>query len=120
MSKPLDPSATPTKPEPEGPGVLVCMRKGSLTPFLDNETATCGICGSEVFYRPHAPRDKAKVCDICFIEAGTNPAKRIGPLEGYLPETATCVITRETIKEIEAWAEKLRSARPQRQDGTDE
>lgn len=55
--------------EAEDCAYLVCVRKGSPTPFDDNLEAPCTICGETVIYRPSSPRKPPRICMQCAVEA---------------------------------------------------
>lgn len=44
---------------------VVCMPKGSWSPFTDNVESTCSVCGCAIFHRPHVPKKPKKICIHC-------------------------------------------------------
>src|SRR6516225_2495922 len=50
--------------EAESCDFVVCAPKGP-SPFKDNFTGNCCICGIEIMYRWHAPRRPKKICIEC-------------------------------------------------------
>lgn len=54
--------------ESEKAAVVVCIRKGSFTPFTDNEFGHCVNCATEVQFRPHAPKTPPRICIECLPE----------------------------------------------------
>lgn len=46
---------------------LVCVRKGTPTPFSDNREGTCSKCGHTVIFRPTAPEKPTRICFECVM-----------------------------------------------------
>jgi hypothetical protein len=51
--------------EAETAQLVVCMPKGTSSPFTDNLEGECSACGCEIIFRPHVPSRPPKVCLGC-------------------------------------------------------
>lgn len=47
---------------------VICMPADTPTPFDDNLTGFCCMCGIKVIYRWHIPRKPALVCIECALK----------------------------------------------------
>jgi len=56
-----------TPEEAEKAAFVVCVRKGEPTPFTDNLEGSCVWCGTDVIFRPHAPKKPPRICTPCFL-----------------------------------------------------
>ena len=57
--------------EAETADVVVCLRKADDPGyFRDNLTGTCNDCGTEVVFRPTAPKVPIRICVQCAMERG--------------------------------------------------
>jgi len=45
--------------------LLVCARLPDTSPFTDNLTSACTLCGHGIYFRPYVPSLPRKVCVIC-------------------------------------------------------
>jgi hypothetical protein len=45
--------------------MVVCMPEGTPSPFTDNESGVCSVCGRGIIFRPEMPKDVPKVCLGC-------------------------------------------------------
>lgn len=54
------------EPDADLAELVICALKGTPTPFLDNEEGICVRCGTEVIFRPTAPK-KPKMCIRCVL-----------------------------------------------------
>jgi len=54
--------------EAERCSYVVCMRKGSYSPFTDNETGVCSHCGTAIFFRPYMAKTPPKICLECISD----------------------------------------------------
>lgn len=57
--------------EAETVDAVVCLRKADDPGyFSDNIISTCNDCGTEVVFRPDAPKTPIKICLKCAMERG--------------------------------------------------
>lgn len=62
-----------TADEAETADAVVCLRKeDDPGVFDDNLTGLCNDCGSEVVYRPSAPKTPIRICLKCAMERGAD------------------------------------------------
>lgn len=64
--------------------VVMCVPKGTPTPFEDNAEGVCINCGCEVIYRPYIPAEVKKMCIPCVMLMSASdpiPAKNITVLD---------------------------------------
>ena len=54
-----------TPEQAEQVDLVICVPLGSPTPYTDNETGECSVCGCAIIFRPHAPKRPPKICTAC-------------------------------------------------------
>lgn len=54
---------------------LVCTRADFPSPFDDNLTGFCAVCGTKVQFRWHAPRKPKRICMECMFECAMESKK---------------------------------------------
>jgi hypothetical protein len=89
--------------------VVICLEAGKHTPFKDNKTGHCAVCGKGVVWRPQVPEPSIKLCTKCGLEEVEDATKRgdveVGIYPGQreeLEEHLGPVGVRQVLKMLEA------------------
>lgn len=93
---PKMPSRGPMQRYPNG--VIVCVTKGSFTPFRDDVTAECADCGCAIVHRPYDPADHAKICMDCGEDI-------LAELAASGSTIRACLLP-QAVTEIETWLKR--------------
>jgi hypothetical protein len=75
MSGELQPIRIVSQEEAEQASFLVCVPKSRLPegrPYFEDDVAGhCAHCGTEIVFRPHAPKSPTKICVDCAVDHAT-------------------------------------------------